>query len=445
MSRRGTASRFLAAALGSCWICAQVAAQSPPRAYFSAQLRGEVLDDATAQPLEGAIVVARWNWLDFHPALHGSGYSFSGDAVHVGEALTDRNGRFAIAGWGPVTRAGGKLADNEPSLIAFKPGYEPLERDARAEGAIRLKRFTGAPKDYAAAILRIQGAHPGESPYARAGRGLAWRHESENWKAMPRMILALHREKARLGEDGAGVLGAHTLFGRSGKGAIVDARTREPVRGAVVSIAWTLRRSDATPGALRVVQDIRARSDGSDSQFYVSPWRLPGPAIAGWEVATDAAPMVRVYAPGYRRSAAVRWEEKGGVVAVERLPPGRDALLAELRAWKRDADSALAGGERQAMLALQWPLLSILAQQCKDLTPDLREGICYGEGSDVAAYLPKAYLAQPTDDEEGTRIVRVVAVGSGSARSAVQGVGVSQPGGPGEKPSVSGFAIEPIR
>lgn len=442
--RLGAASKFLAM-LCMCWMHAQVYAQFVPRPYSAGETRGTIVDEATGQPVEGAVVVARWDWLDFHQTLESHGYYFNGDAVHVGEDQSDRAGRFLIPGWGPAVRSGGKVDDSAPNLIVFKSGYEPLERRVPAEGAIRLKKSARAPKDHAEAILRVQGGRR-EELYGSSGHGLAWLHDNQNWKSMPRMILALHREKLLLGEDGAKILGAHMLYGRAGKGVVVDAQTQQTIRGGIVSIAWAMRRGDGSAGTLRVVQTKRAASAGSDSQFYVSPWRLPGPDVPGWEIATDAAPLVRLYAPGYRHSAEVRWEEKGGIVSLEKLPQDRNSLLAELREWRRDADRALASGDREAALALQWPLLGLLIDQCRGITPDLREGLCYPEGSEVARYVQKTMSAgYMIDHEDGARMMRIVVVGAGTAHVATQAAGASPRGAADQKPNVRGFSIEPVQ
>ena len=78
------ASLFLAMALP--------ASGQVPAPYRSAEIRGRVLDEATHQPIEGAVVVARWEWLEYvPPRFHGGDYySNSGAALHVGEAVTDR-------------------------------------------------------------------------------------------------------------------------------------------------------------------------------------------------------------------------------------------------------------------------------------------------------------------------------------------------------------------
>jgi hypothetical protein len=109
-----------------------------------------------------------------------------------------------------------------------------------------------------------------------------------------------------------------------------------------VSIAWTMRRVDGAPGTKRLVYARSLAIDDSPSKFTVSPWSVPGPdSTPGWEAVKDAPPVVRVYAPGYRPSAAVRWTESGATVRLDKLPAARDAVVDNARALRRDIDAEL--------------------------------------------------------------------------------------------------------
>ena len=435
----------------ACFIVAAalpVAAQLPTPAR-SGELRGLVVDEA-GKPLEGVVVVARWEWLQWiPPRFHGGGYyQNNGEAIHVGESVTNRAGEYRIEGWGPKVKTGGKLDDNQPQVLAFKSGYEPAT--GKRDETLRLKKWEGSNAEYAQRILKFQR---GADDYggARGGPTLAWR-QTEDWRDMPRMIEALHRERLRLGEDGPKILGANVLKGRLGEGTVLDAATRKPVEFPILSITWTMRRSDGSPGERRVVQTKGVMTSGA--KFWVSPWRVPGPQLDGWEIATGATPVVRAYAPGYRHSADTKWTEGGSVVLLEKLPDTREALVAELATWKRDVDAALGQGDRAAMLPLQRPLIASLIQQCNKLTPDVRGGACYSPGSDVATYVMEArnssvgYLAE---DEENVRVVRVVAANAPVARIQAQAVQAVSPTSavigarPMEKSRVGGFSIEPAR
>ena len=180
-------------------------AQYVPLPYFSPETRGRVVDADSGRPIEGVVVVARWDWLSYSPGnLHSPpSYDRAGEAAHVAEAVTDGNGAFKIAAWGPVTKVGGKIAEGVPRLLAFKSGYGPLQHDAGAQSpvALRMKKFSGDPRAYAGLIAAFQWGPN------REGGGLFWRSTPDG-AAIPRMMLAIYREKARLGADGAPSSGA---------------------------------------------------------------------------------------------------------------------------------------------------------------------------------------------------------------------------------------------
>jgi hypothetical protein len=424
-------------------------APAPP-AYSANEIRGQVVDEESGAPLEGVVVVARWEWGEFYSTLESHGYNYAGDVLHMAEALTNGNGRYVIPGWGPKSKAGGgRVSDHgDPQLSLFKSGYAPLQlRNARwtdykrhnpasarnsewSGKTLKLKKFTGAPHDYAGQIARFQANDAG---------GLGWRFASDNWRAMPRMIEALHAEKIRLGEDGAGVLGVNQLYGRSGQGVLRDAQSGKPVWPAVVNITWTLRRVDGA-GTRRFVQQKRSGVEGGTATFYVSSWRLPAPQLPGWEVMHDRLPQVRIYAPGYRRLPDMQWEERGTALRMQKLPDTRDALLDELRAWRREIDAELAAGaDREEALAGQRELLGQLSEQCGKLTADLHQGICFAPDSEVARYLDRVRQTPSITVEtaEGTRVIKVVPVTSGGQQAR----GVAMPAI--SSGTVGGFSIEP--
>jgi hypothetical protein len=410
-------------------------AQLIPTPYASARTSGKVVDADSGQPIEGAVVLARWEWLNYTPpAFHSSGgYANAGHVVHAGESVTGRDGGYAIPAWGPAIRAGGKMEDGAPDLLAFKTGYEPLHRitQPRDDGLIRLKKSAGDAKAYAQRIAEFQGR-------------MHWL-QSEDWALEGAMVLALHREKARLGVDGDAILGAHRMPNRAGKGTIVDAATRKEGPGGVIWVEWTMRRSDGGAGTRRVVQTLRPPGYGAGSTFFVSPWRLPGPSVAGWVIDPTVKPTVRVYPYGAKRSAAVTWVEEGGTVTVEKLDQTKEALLAELQARRRDIDGQIATGNRAEALVLLGPLLDQLDHDCRRLTPDLQANLCFDPASDVGRAIVAARtqsIDRVEEGENGLKIVtRVQAAGGGTAAAAV----ASTPGAPQAARRVGGFTIEPIR
>ncbi|MBC8023042.1 MAG: carboxypeptidase regulatory-like domain-containing protein [Burkholderiales bacterium] len=415
--------------LAAAFIALQCAAQDLPRPIMSAETRGRVVDESGA-PVEGAVVVARWNWLRYRAALEGSGYYPSGYAIHIGEAVSDREGRYAIAGWGPRLQIDGRLEEGAPLMLAFKSGYEP---STGHEANVRLRKAGADAKANAQRIRHFQDVP------------LVWQYPEDQWKSYPRMVAALQHEKARLGADGEAIKGAYTLAGRTGAGRILDSQTGQPIQQAVLAIAWTLRRADGGPGSRRFVQTKRAGTDHGDISFYVSPLRLPGPSVPGWEIDPAVEPDVTIYAAGYRVNGSPRWSGAGGTIRMHRLPEGRDATLENLRAWRRDIDREIEKGERMTALDGQRALLSEFAYRCRDFTPDLQKGLCFEPQSDVGQFIERSrtITSQIVDTMEGTREIRVVAMPAPTPQAAR--VGVAAAGYPGQRIPVSGFSIEPAK
>jgi hypothetical protein len=92
--------------------------------YSAKPTLGFIIDAETRQPVEGAVVVAHW---DLEYGLEGS----STFAWVVMEAVTDRQGRFDFAGWGPrkvpdFLPSEARLKDRDPRVVFFKVGYQGI-------------------------------------------------------------------------------------------------------------------------------------------------------------------------------------------------------------------------------------------------------------------------------------------------------------------------------
>jgi hypothetical protein len=83
---------------------------------------GWVTDARTGEPIEGAVIVAKWQILQRHP-LH----SRTDQIIRLEEILTDKEGRFQFAPLGHYEPPLGWERDEGafPHLAFFKPGYEP--------------------------------------------------------------------------------------------------------------------------------------------------------------------------------------------------------------------------------------------------------------------------------------------------------------------------------
>jgi len=93
---------------------------------YAATFKGRVIDAETKEPIEGAVVVAKW--LKERATIAGP----SLELKDVKEALTDKNGEWVIKG--PRGRSGGDITTiftfltgiyytKAPEFIIFKPGY----------------------------------------------------------------------------------------------------------------------------------------------------------------------------------------------------------------------------------------------------------------------------------------------------------------------------------
>lgn len=187
----------------------------------------------------------------------------------------------------------------------------------------------------------------------------------------------------RAGEDGPDLVGR-----------VVDAATgKPPLVPAVVHITWTLRPESKEPNAKgqvrRVVQEIQSIVGG---RFYVIDWRRTID-LRGWKLVPGEDPVVRIYAPGYRRivienvtvdprgkrvpvnAAPDRewsWIAQERAQALEPLPADAESLAAELAVWRRDIDRDLAAvdpGRKAAALQEHERLLLLFGEQCAKLSP----------------------------------------------------------------------------
>lgn len=111
--------------------------------YSAAAMHGWLVDAETRKPIAGAIVVAEWT-LEFGME-GGGGYNWV-----VREALTDANGRFDIAAWGPLEVPAflpreAALKGRDPKVVFFKYGYAGIQDTPSQAGKeyARAKTFYG--------------------------------------------------------------------------------------------------------------------------------------------------------------------------------------------------------------------------------------------------------------------------------------------------------------
>lgn len=181
----------------------------PPSHYSAEAIEAQVIDADTKKPLEGVVVVAHWQLFE------GSvGGRTLGPQLMVLETVTDKNGIFAFAAWGPIRRPTGNLDERDPELLLFKNGYEyralqnpvyakadhrPVRRSVWNGKTIELKPFKGTVGEWAKHFESLNN----DLEHIAADQP-----EECNWKKLPRTILAMTNERKVLEEKG---INPHTL------------------------------------------------------------------------------------------------------------------------------------------------------------------------------------------------------------------------------------------
>ena len=169
--------------------------------YSAAPMQATVVDADTGQPLEGAVIVAHW-------VLEDTGAVKTVGDMELMEAVTDANGRFALAGWGPKATPNYpypvRLSRLDPEIFILKPGYMPRQvmnnehpdlifhpedlgpatRTSQWNNrVIELKKADDPPKSYA---FHLGGILNGVDYF------------NCKWKKIPRMVVMISKEKDRL-------------------------------------------------------------------------------------------------------------------------------------------------------------------------------------------------------------------------------------------------------
>lgn len=104
-----------------CQACAASAQGLLPPMYSATEIRATVVSEDTRQPLEGVVVVAQW--VLYRASLGHGGH---GPLLHIAETVTNAQGEFVIAGWGPKLRPPlTQLEHRSPQMLLFKHGYMP--------------------------------------------------------------------------------------------------------------------------------------------------------------------------------------------------------------------------------------------------------------------------------------------------------------------------------
>ena len=198
-----TCSLFVSVAMAlSLQACASTTA---PSTYSAGPTHATIVDEATGEPIEGAVVVAEWE------LMGGSHFDRVGTLV-IREAVTDAAGKFRIEGWGPIPRpTRGYLFQYDPRLLILKPGYrakgELNDKPMTARERVALERRDSV---WNGLTIRIRKMDPTIGPderrslimAARTALGISTFARDCSWKAIPKAIAALDKDLATIGWKG---------------------------------------------------------------------------------------------------------------------------------------------------------------------------------------------------------------------------------------------------
>ena len=170
--------------------------------HSAKEINGQVVDAETGKPLEGVIVVAQWV-----PYRYGIGHAIGHrGAIHSYEALTDKEGRYAIPAWGPkLMPPASTIEGSDPNLRIFKAGYEPFS----AANTVREFGIPGHPNQHATplgvsewdgVVIKLKPFRGSDSSYQDLllRFGIGFQTEDGEWKNFPRMVWALEKEDRKL-------------------------------------------------------------------------------------------------------------------------------------------------------------------------------------------------------------------------------------------------------
>jgi len=177
-------------------ILTPVYAANEPDTYSAEAVGGTVIDQRTAKPLAGVIVVAHWQLKGGIEGGHNLGQ------MAVMETVTDEKGHFKFPAWGPKKRPKNAFLDyQDPQLILFKPGYwwrgvsnevrskvnqSPIRHAAWSGKTFDLKPFDGSPTDY---WMNVLGSLESALSFAVVDP------KDCEWKQIPKILVALEKER----------------------------------------------------------------------------------------------------------------------------------------------------------------------------------------------------------------------------------------------------------
>lgn len=165
-----------------------------PPFYSAKDIRGQVVDAETGQPLEGVVVVARWifNWT--------VGPGSAGGTINTLETVTDKEGKYFIPGWGPRPRPPFAYLNHlDPELRFFKSNFYPAGLTNSLLNYKNHNRSKLRSSEWDGKVIKLKpfkGNDWGE--YASQLSGYWSSETADCLRECPRFVLALDAENKRI-------------------------------------------------------------------------------------------------------------------------------------------------------------------------------------------------------------------------------------------------------
>lgn len=165
-----------------------------PPVYFAKEIRGQVVDEATGQPLEGVVIVAEWRLY-----AEGIGSGGHGGTLNTLEAVTDKDGRYHIPGWGPRPRPPFAYLDHlDPELKFFRSEYYPRQLTNEILGGANRNRSSVRTSEWDGKLIKLKPFDGEWLSYANRIDSMWAPVAGHCLRECPRLVLALDAEDKRI-------------------------------------------------------------------------------------------------------------------------------------------------------------------------------------------------------------------------------------------------------
>lgn len=174
----------------------EAAKEKLPLTHSANEIRGQVVDGETGQPVAGVAVVATWQMTVI------VGLQYASQRLHIVEGITDATGSYVIPGWGPkLLPLGAEVSRRTPTLHIFKSGYRPkivANSDIGRRFAVPDSDWYGKaiPLEHPTGTIEQQAANL-STAYSVLTPGYPEK-DPQDWKNFPKATLEAYKEMRRL-------------------------------------------------------------------------------------------------------------------------------------------------------------------------------------------------------------------------------------------------------